>query len=73
MAEIRLGDGTRLGAWCRAVAVSALSILAFSSQHAFAQDKIDLTMGIIVSPGDVYTAMTASVPERVSKATNGRV
>jgi len=73
MAEIRFGDGTRLGAWCRAVAVSALSILAFSSQHAFAQDKIDLTMGIIVSPGDVYTAMTASVPERVSKATNGRV
>ncbi|WP_439499128.1 TRAP transporter substrate-binding protein DctP [Bosea sp. (in: a-proteobacteria)] len=35
--------------------------------------KIDLTMGIIVSPGDAYSAMTASVPERVAKATNGRV
>lgn len=35
--------------------------------------KIDLTMGIIVSPGDAYSAMTASVPERIAKATNGRV
>jgi TRAP-type C4-dicarboxylate transport system substrate-binding protein len=30
-------------------------------------------MGIIVSPGDAYSAMTASVPERIAKATNGRV
>jgi TRAP-type C4-dicarboxylate transport system substrate-binding protein len=40
---------------------------------AWAQSKFDLTMGVIVSPGDVYTAMTQSIPERVSKATNGRV
>jgi TRAP-type C4-dicarboxylate transport system substrate-binding protein len=45
---------------------------AFAAPAAHAQ-KIDLTMGTIVSPGDVYTAMTASVPERVAKATNGRV
>ncbi|MGE3652473.1 MAG: TRAP transporter substrate-binding protein DctP [Reyranellaceae bacterium] len=52
-----------------AVAASAL-VLAASTAQA---QKIDLTMGIIVSPGDAYTAMTASVPERIAKATNGRV
>ncbi|MGE0715778.1 MAG: TRAP transporter substrate-binding protein DctP [Alphaproteobacteria bacterium] len=52
-----------------AVAASAL-VLAASAAQA---QKIDLTMGIIVSPGDAYTAMTASVPERIAKATNGRV
>ena len=33
----------------------------------------DLTMAVITSPGDGYSILTASVPERVAKATNGRV
>ncbi|BBK34050.1 C4-dicarboxylate ABC transporter substrate-binding protein [Allostella humosa] len=54
--------------------MAAVAMLAglLAAPAALAQ-KIDLTMGIIVSPGDAYSAMTASVPERVSKATNGRV
>jgi TRAP-type C4-dicarboxylate transport system substrate-binding protein len=52
-------------------ALLASAILA--SSPAWSQKKYDLTMGIIVSPGDAYTAMTASVPDRIQKATNGRV
>ncbi len=47
--------------------------LAIGSASLAQAQKIDLTMGIIVSPGDAYSAMTASVPERIAKATNGRV
>lgn len=58
----------------RRLATAALAAAAFmAAQPAMAQKKIDLTMGIIVSPGDAYSAMTASVPERIAKATNGRV
>lgn len=46
---------------------------AFAGSPAWSQKNFDLTMGIIVSPGDAYTAMTQSVPERIKKATNGRV
>lgn len=60
--------GVQIG---RMAAVAMLAGL-LAAPAALAQ-KIDLTMGIIVSPGDAYSAMTASVPERVSKATNGRV
>lgn len=59
--------------WRHAFAAAAVGALGLIPQAATAQDKIELTMGIIVSPGDAYTAMTASVPERVQKATNGRV
>lgn len=57
----------------RAVAAGAIAVGLLASTAALAQKKIDLTMGIIVSPGDAYSAMTASVPERIAKATNGRV
>jgi len=56
----------------RLLATAALVGAICAAPVAQAQ-KIDLTMGVIVSPGDAYTAMTASVPERISKATNGRV
>lgn len=59
--------------WRHAFAAAAVGALGLIPQAATAQDKIELTMGTIVSPGDAYTAMTASVPERVQKATNGRV
>lgn len=58
----------------RRLTAAVLAAAAFiAAQPAMAQKKIDLTMGIIVSPGDAYSAMTASVPERIAKATNGRV
>ncbi|WP_373356265.1 TRAP transporter substrate-binding protein DctP [Pseudoroseicyclus sp. CXY001] len=39
-----------------------------------AQDpEFDFTMAVIVSPGDVYTALTQGIPERVAEATDGRV
>ncbi|NYT35789.1 C4-dicarboxylate ABC transporter substrate-binding protein [Allopusillimonas soli] len=39
---------------------------------AWAQE-FDLTMSVITSPGDGYSILTQSVPDRVKKATNGRV
>tara|TARA_R110002020_G_scaffold170523_1_gene360265 strand:+ start:31577 stop:32557 length:981 start_codon:yes stop_codon:yes gene_type:complete len=46
-----------------------------SASVATAQDRpeFDFTMAVITSPGDVYTAMTQGLPERISEATNGRV
>ena len=55
------------------LATAALAMIALCDMPVANAQKIDLTMGIIVSPGDAYSAMTASVPERISKATNGRV
>ncbi|WP_210201523.1 TRAP transporter substrate-binding protein DctP [Bosea sp. CS1GBMeth4] len=55
--------------------LAALLVAAFAiaGPEPVRAQQIDLTMGIIVSPGDAYSAMTASVPERIAKATNGRV
>src|SRR5690606_25418885 len=44
----------------------------FAASPAVAQEY-DLTMSVIVSPGDGYSILTQSVPERVRKATNGKV
>lgn len=68
-----MGDWKPHHVWRGALASGLLAVAALGPQHVLAQDKIQLTMGIIVSPGDAYTAMTASVPERVREATNGRV
>ncbi|BBK35051.1 C4-dicarboxylate ABC transporter substrate-binding protein [Allostella sp. ATCC 35155] len=54
-------------------AAAAAVVAGLALPGAALAQKIDLTMGIIVSPGDAYSAMTASVPERVAKATGGRV
>jgi len=53
------------------VLAGVLALGTFGS--AVAAPEFDLTMGVITSPGDVYTAMTQGLPERISKATNGRV
>ena len=55
------------------LAMAAAALAGLLAAPAAMAQKIDLTMGIIVSPGDAYSAMTASVPERVAKATKGRV
>jgi TRAP-type transport system periplasmic protein len=51
-------------------AAAALALLAALPGEA---QEFDFTMGVITSPGDVYTALTRSIPERVSEATDGRV
>jgi TRAP-type C4-dicarboxylate transport system substrate-binding protein len=51
-------------------AAAALALLAALPAEA---QEFDFTMGVITSPGDVYTALTRSIPERVSEATDGRV
>lgn len=54
-------------------AAAVACLMGFSATQALAQDSVDLTMGIIVSPGDLYSELTASVPERISQATDGQV
>jgi TRAP-type C4-dicarboxylate transport system substrate-binding protein len=56
-----------------AAALTALALLPALLPQAAQAKEFDLTMGVIVSPGDIYSNLTASLPERVSKATNGRV
>lgn len=58
----------------KSIAGSVLSVAAYLGAFGTAgAQEFDLTMSVIVSPGDGYSILTASVPERVSKATNGRV
>lgn len=61
------------GATARAAALGLAfsAALALPSQ-AFAQD-FDLTMGVLASPNSLYTAMMDQVPERISRATDGKV
>lgn len=64
-----IAKGRRLG-----LAALAALALAPALMPAAAQAKeFDLTMGIIVSPGDIYSNLTGSLPARIAKATNGRV
>lgn len=57
----------------RALAHAALCAgFVFAATPAAAQEY-DLTMSVIVSPGDGYSILTQSVPERVKKATQGKV
>lgn len=53
--------------------LSAAAALALLAALPAAAQEFDFTMGVITSPGDVYTALTHSIPERVSEATDGRV
>ncbi|WP_459615007.1 TRAP transporter substrate-binding protein [Bordetella sp. 2513F-2] len=54
-------------------AVLAAALCAFGCMNAASAQTYDLTMAVIVSPGDGYSILTASVPERVAKATGGKV
>lgn len=73
---LRAGDSKqgisihRLGS----VGIMACILLAVLAGQVSAKNKkIDLTMGIIIASGDLYSKLTASVPDRISKATGGRV
>lgn len=69
-------DAVRAPRSGRSVAgAAAAAVMAGALLHgpvALAQE-VDFTMGIIVAPGDLYSHLTASIPERVREATDGRV
>jgi len=56
---------------CAILAVTAWCAVGIS--HSANAQTWDLTMSVITSPGDAYSILTASVPERVAKATQGTV
>lgn len=51
------------------IALAGMLAAGFPAQ---AQEH-DLTLAVIPGPGDAYAKLTATVPERIAKATNGRV
>ncbi|MFE3838229.1 TRAP transporter substrate-binding protein DctP [Pseudogemmobacter sonorensis] len=51
----------------------AVAVSLVAAMPVMAEAEFDLTMGVITSPGDVYTAMTQGLPERIDQATDGRV
>lgn len=55
------------------LASAALCVSGLFSAPVASAQEYDLTMSVIVSPGDGYSILTQSVPERVQKATNGKV
>lgn len=50
----------------------ALATVVVSATPTRAQD-FDLTMAVIAGPGDAYAKLAATVPDRIAKATGGRV
>ncbi len=62
----------RIGAGRLALAGLAIAGLVISAAPARAQE-FDLTMAVIAGPGDAYAKLSGSVPERIAKATGGRV
>ena len=62
----------RTGRLTRGMSAAAVALSLAATLPAAAQE-FDFTMGVITSPGDVYTALTRSIPERVGAATDGRV
>lgn len=61
--------GRRLGL----ASISALVLMTALFPSKAMSKEFDFTMGIIVSPGDTYSHMAATLPARIAKATNGRV
>lgn len=57
----------------RLIAGTAMAAALFGTAANAQEPEYDFTMGVIVSPGDVYTAMTQGIPERIAEATDGRV
>lgn len=64
---------TAISRFVGSAAVAALVLGAAFTASAQNRPEYDFTMGVITSPGDVYTAMTQGLPERIAKATEGRV
>ncbi len=69
-------DGTpkrRISGRCHGFALGAAAALVMAAPLPAEAQEFDLTMGAIVSPGDIYTELTQSIPERIAEATDGRV
>lgn len=58
----------RLRSFIRVTAIGATLWAATTQAQTY-----DLTMAVITSPGDGYSILTASIPERVAQATGGKV
>ena len=71
MSKAWIGSRGGAGRWMALPLAAAIAGGAWGLS-AEAQE-VDLTMGIIVAPGDLYSHVTGSVPERVREATDGRV
>lgn len=56
----------------RVVAAAFGSLALLGGAAAFAQN-FEFTMAVIPAPSDPYSVLAATVPERIAKATNGRV
>ncbi|MEI2417628.1 TRAP transporter substrate-binding protein [Orrella sp. JC864] len=54
-------------------ALAAAALCAAGWNGTAAAQAHDLTMAVITAPGDGYSILTASVPERVAQATGGKV
>ena len=52
------------------VALGAMLLLAAAASHA---QNFEFTMAVIPAPSDPYSVLAATVPERIAKATDGRV
>jgi TRAP-type transport system periplasmic protein len=59
---------SRIGSTARVVAL-ATGLFGFAA-HA---QQFDFTMAVIPAPGDAYAILSATVPARIAKATDGRV
>ena len=59
----------------RALALGAIGAAAFAclATGPAAAQEFDLTMGVLPSPGSLYTEMMEQVPERIARATDGKV
>ncbi|UOM35003.1 TRAP transporter substrate-binding protein DctP [Acuticoccus sp. I52.16.1] len=58
----------------RALAAPVLALAAgFAIATPASAQDFDLTMGVLPSPNSLYTAMMEQVPERIAKATDGKV
>ncbi|MEQ9675949.1 TRAP transporter substrate-binding protein DctP [Roseovarius indicus] len=55
------------------IGAAALGLSLTAGQAVAQEPEFDFTMAVIVSPGDVYTALTQGIPERIDEATDGRV
>ncbi len=51
-------------------AVLAAGVLGASFAHA---QQVEFTMAVIPAPGDAYSILTSTVPQRIAKATDGKV
>lgn len=63
----------RRGARIRALAAGLATTAGLLCASAALAQQFNFTMAVIPAPGDAYAILSATVPERIAKATDGRV